>query len=66
MTDRVQQVREIQRQALREQDQLLKSKRAKEAVTPSVMRKTGCNFCSHYRKKFIDGISKVKQSLLGK
>lgn len=36
------------------------NKRLKEDVEPVVHRKTGCNFCSHFRKKIIDGIALVK------
>lgn len=55
--NRVEQVKKIREKAAIDAANRL----AKEPAAPTVYRKTGCNFCSHVRKKIKDSVAQVKK-----
>lgn len=67
MTNRVEQVRKIREQeqlkAISERANKARSKEINSSAQP--YKKTGCNFCSHCRKKLKNGLRLIKESLLG-
>jgi len=67
VSDRAEHVRKIRAEHELRKAEILAAKKLVDKNVANEVRapKTGCNFCSHYRRKILNGVAAIKKVLVG-